>query len=76
MRRQGSLIGVEAGVAVLFLVLPALANRCDAQLLQHVVRADPFEVQLTLANDLAEAVEHAGEFFLRGAAQPPANPIG
>src|SRR3982751_1883638 len=48
MRRQSSLIGVAAGVAMLFLVLPALANRCDAQVLQYVVRADPFEVQLTL----------------------------
>jgi hypothetical protein len=57
MRRQSSVIGVAAGVAVLFLVLPPLANRCDAQVLQYVVRANPFEVQLTLADGAKQTTQ-------------------
>jgi predicted metalloprotease with PDZ domain len=41
---------VTALLIVLVLILPALADRCDAQVLRYVVRADPFEVQLTLAD--------------------------
>ena len=48
MRRVPCPIGVTAVVAVLFLVLPGLADRSDAQVLRYVVRADPFEVELSL----------------------------
>jgi predicted metalloprotease with PDZ domain len=48
MRREACSIGVTGVVALLFLVLPALADRSDAQVLRYVVRADPFEVELSL----------------------------
>ena len=48
MRREACPIGVTGVVALLFLVLPALADRSDAQVLRYVVRADPFEVELSL----------------------------
>src|SRR5688500_13314674 len=48
MQRVPCRIGITALVVGLFQVLPALADRCDAQVLRYVVRADPFEVQLTL----------------------------
>ncbi len=66
MRRESCLIGLAAGVAVLFLVLPALADRCDAQVLRYVVRADPFEVQLTLpdgAKQTAQPRREATHFY-------------
>jgi hypothetical protein len=48
MQRVPCPIDVTAVVATLFLVLPALAGRSDAQVLRYVVRADPFEVELSL----------------------------
>jgi predicted metalloprotease with PDZ domain len=48
MQRVPCRIGITALMVGLFQVLPALADRCDAQVLRYVVRADPFEVQLTL----------------------------
>src|SRR4051812_42930020 len=79
MRRQSSLIGVAAGVAILFLVLPALANRCDAQVLQYVVRADPFEVQLTLPDGAKQTTQPRREktlfiFFQSRAGRCPRDP--
>ena len=55
------------GVVVwLFLVLPVFADRADAQVLRYVVRADPFEVQLTLpdgAKQTAQLRREATHFY-------------
>lgn len=50
MQRAGRPTGIVAAVTVLFLVLPRLADPSDAQVLRYVVRADPFEVELSLSD--------------------------
>src|SRR5436190_19625767 len=48
MEKVRCTIGIVAVMAAFFLVPPALANQSDPQVLRYVVRADPFEVELSL----------------------------
>jgi hypothetical protein len=62
-------IGITALLVVLFLVLPALADRSDAQVLRYHVRADPFEVQLTLPDGTKQTAQlrrEATHFYFLG----------
>jgi predicted metalloprotease with PDZ domain len=57
MRPEASTPRVIGVAVLLFLVLPVFAVRSDAQVLRYVVRADPFEVQLTLAHGAKQTAQ-------------------
>jgi hypothetical protein len=66
MRPQAFTPRVTGIVVLLFVVLTVCAGRTDAQVLRYVVRADPFEVQLTLPRRDVERAGNAGFPLLGG----------
>jgi predicted metalloprotease with PDZ domain len=66
MRSDAYQSRVTGVVFCLLLVLPVFVHRSDAQVLRYVVRADPFEVQLTLpdgARQTAHPRREATHFY-------------
>jgi hypothetical protein len=66
MRPEAYTPRVTGVVVLLFLMLTVFTDRADAQVLRYVVRADPFEVQLTLpdgAKQTAQLRREATQLF-------------
>src|SRR6187200_231809 len=57
MRPEAFTPRVTGIVVLLFVVLTVFADRADAQGLRYVVRADPFEVQLTLPDGTTQTTQ-------------------